>query len=145
MFNMGGTPLSLPEAMGLMQDSQSSVLQDALTIFQNGTEASEEPGDPLGKMVRKTMEEMAWKFGVMFADARDARQDRVKRLVELLTSGAALTRAAAALSLPWYGEERSLEPLSRLAHDPDETVVRTAAWARDALQKVISYRNHSGM
>ena len=93
----------------------------------------------------KTMEDMAWKVGVMFADARDAKQDRVKRLVQLLVSGNTLTRAAAALTLPWYGEPQSLEPLSQLVHDPDETARRAASWAKRALQKSVSYRNQFGM
>jgi HEAT repeat protein len=144
MFNLGGAPLSFPEAMGLMGNRQSSVLMDALTRFQNRAEESDQPEGPLGELMRKTMDDVAWKFGVMFADARDARQDRVKRLLELLASRTALTRAAAALSLPWYGDERALEPLQPLTCDPDQIVRMAATWSRNALQKVISYRNHSG-
>ena len=145
MFNMGGASISLPEAMGLMDNDQSSILQNALARFQNGFEENTNLENPFSDLMSKTLDDMAWKVGVMFADARDAKQDRVKRLIELLASGAALTRAAAALTLPWYGEKHSLEPLSRLAHDPDETVRRAAAWAKNALEKVISYRNHFGM
>ena len=146
MFNLGGAPLSFPEAMGLMGNNQSSILFDTLSNLQNAANDSDQPDDPLGKIMRKTMEDVAWKFGVMFADARDAQQDRVKRLLELLASGGtALTRAAAALSLPWYGEEQALGPLSELSHDSDEMVKLAATWARNALQKFLSYRNHFGM
>ena len=48
-------------------------------------------------------------------------------------------------ALPWYGEEGSLEPLTRMLHDPEETVRIAAAWAVSALQKATSYRNHFGM
>lgn len=145
MFNMGGASLSLPEAMGLMDKDQSPILLNALTRFQNGDEEPAVSGDPLSSLMRKTMEETAWKVGVMFADARDAKQDRAKRLLELLGSGTALARAAAALTLPWYGEERALPPLAQLTHDTDQTVQRAAVWARSALQKSIAYRNQFGM
>jgi HEAT repeat protein len=145
MFNMGGASISLPEAMGLMDKDQSPILLNALTRFQNGFEEPAGSEDPLKSMMRKTMEDMAWKVGVMFADARDAKQDRVKRLLELLGSGAPLTRAAAALTLPWYGEKQALEPLTQLMQDSDKTVQKAAEWARGALQKSISYRNQFGM
>ena len=89
---------------------------------------------------------MMWRGSLeSFADARDAKQDRVTRLIELLASDANLKRAAAALTLPWYGDERSLEPLKRLTHDLDEMVRTTAIWAANALQKAISYRKRFGM
>jgi HEAT repeat protein len=144
MFNMGGASLSLPEAMGLMDKDQSPILLNALTKFQNGLE--EPVGDDLmSGLMRKTLDTMAWKVGVMFADARDAKQDRARRLLELLGSGAPLTRAAAALTLPWYGEKQALEPLTQLIQDPDKTVQRAAEWSRNTLQKSISYRNQFGM
>jgi HEAT repeat protein len=144
MFNMGGASLSLPEAMGLMDKDQSPILLNALTKFQNGLE---EPvgEDLMSGLMRKTLDAMAWKVGVMFADARDAKQDRAKRLLELLGSGTPMTRAAAALTLPWYGEKQALEPLTHLTHDPDKIVQRAAEWSRNALQKSISYRNQFGM
>ncbi len=145
MFNIGGASLSLPEAMGLMEKDQSPILLNALTRFQNGSEESVGSEDLMSSLMRETLDAMAWKAGVMFADARDAKQDRVKRLLELLGSGAPLTRAAAALTLPWYGEEKALEPLTQLTQDPDQTVKRAAQWAKGALQKSISYRNQFGM
>jgi HEAT repeat protein len=145
MFNMGGASISLPESMGLLDHLQSPGLLDALTRFQNGFTPPAGTDDQMSGVMRKAMDDIAWKFGVMFADARDASQERVKRLEELLVSDAALTRAAAALSLPWYGQERSLEPLMPLRQDPDESVRLAATWAGNALRKVLSYRNQFGM
>jgi HEAT repeat protein len=127
-----------------MDKDQSPILLNALTKFQNGLE---EPvgEDLISGLMRKTLDAMAWKVGVMFADARDAKQDRARRLLELLRSGTPLTRAAAALSLPWYGEKQALKPLTQLIQDPDKTVQRAAEWSRNALQKSISYRNQFGM
>jgi HEAT repeat protein len=145
MFNMGGAALSLPETMGMLDHLQSPELLNAFTKFQNGSEPPAGIDDPLAGVMREAVDNMAWKVGVMFADARDARQDRVKRLMELLAADLPWTRAAAALTLPWYGEQRSLAPLSQLLHDPDEAVRTAATWAKAALQKSISYRNQFGM
>jgi len=140
MFNMGGAPISLPEAMGLLGTQQPNLLLDALSRFQNGLDTPDGAEAPIADLVRKTLDDMAWKYGVMFADARDAGQDRVTRLMELLASENALTRSAAALTLPWYGDERSLEPLKQLTNDTDERVRTAASWEVGSLQKVISYR-----
>ena len=88
---------------------------------------------------------MAWKFGVMFQDARDASQERVKRLRDLLTSDSSLTRSAAALTLPWYSDQGSLGALEQTMQDPDETVRQAATWAFHALEKVLLYRKQSGL
>ena len=140
MFNMGGASLSLPEAMGFLGKDQSSLLNDAIARFQTGFIQADEPTNPVHEAVRKAMENVAWKFGVMFADAGDAREDQVARLLELLDSGSNLTRAAAALTLPWYGDERGIEPLKQSTQDSDATVRTAARWAGNALQKAISYR-----
>jgi|GEM_PF-1793788 len=145
MFNMGGAPVSLPEAMGLMGNSQLNILNDALSRFQTDFKVPENMTGPLAESVHKAVEDMTWKFGVMFQDAKDAKQERVTRLIELLRSENHLTRSAAALTLPWYGEERSLEPLKRLLHDPDEIVRVVATWSVKSLQKALSYRNQPGM
>lgn len=145
LFNMGGASLNLPETMGTISTLQSPELLNALTKFQHGSEQPDENEDCITGLMRSTLDRMAWKFGVMFADARDARQERVTRLIELLASDTGLGRAAAVMTLPWYGDERSLEPLKMVIHDPDDTVRITAAWAAGALQKAISYRNQFGM
>jgi HEAT repeat protein len=140
MFNMGGAPISLPEAMGLLGTQQPNLLLDALTRFQDRPDLPDGAEDPIADLVRKTLDDMLWKYGVMFADARDAGQNRVTRLMDLLATENALTRSAAALTLPWYGDERSLESLKQLTKDMDERVRTAASWAVGSLQKVISYR-----
>jgi HEAT repeat protein len=145
MFNTGGAPLSLPEAMGLLGKAPSNVLKDALSRLQGGqAEPIEVPGLP-SDIVNKMAENMQWKFGVMFADARDAKQDRVRRLLELLKSEFPLTRSAASLTLPWYGDERALEPLGQLTKDVDETVSIAGTWAFYTLRKTIEDRKRLGL
>ena len=143
MFNMGGAPLSLPEAMGLLGNSQSNLLSDAITKLQTGFTEPEEGTDPVANTVRKTLDDMAWKFGVMFADAGDAKQDRVTRFMELLKSEPNLVRAAAALSLPWYADERAIDSLKGATQDTDEIVSKAARWALQALQKTRLDRRQS--
>ena len=145
MLNMGGAPISLPEAMGMLGNNQSTILSDALSKFQMGFTKPENFTGPITDAVHKAMEDMTWKFGVMFADARDAKQDRVTRLIELLKSDSNLKRSAAALTLPWYGAETSLEPLQQLLQDEDETARTAATWAVNALQKAVSYRKRFDM
>lgn len=150
MFNMGGAPISLPEAMGLLRRGPSlpgsDYLQEMLSSFQSGTPQPIEmpPGIP-SDLMNKVVEDITWKFGVMFADARDANQERVKRLIELLGAESGLTRSAAVLTLPWYSDEGCVVALERATQDPDETVRRAATWAIRALQKVILYRRQSGL
>lgn len=145
MFNMGGAPLSLPEAMGLLGKDPSNLLNEALSTLQGSqAEPVETPGLP-ADIINKMFENMKWKFGVMFVDARDGKQDRVTRLIELLKSELSLTRAAAALSLPWYGDKRALEPLGQFKNDSDENVRTTAIWAFDTLQKSIEDRKQLGL
>jgi len=145
LFNMGSAPISLPEAMGMLGNDQSNILSDALSKFQTGFTKPDNLTGPVADAVHKAMEDMTWKFGVMFADASDAKQDRVVRLIELLKSDSNLKRSAAALTLPWYGDERSLEPLKQSLQDKDETTRIAATWAVNALQKAVSYRKQSGM
>src|SRR6266542_2172531 len=145
MFNMGGAPINLPEAMGLLGNDPANTLGNALSRFQTGFTPPDNLPSSIGDTVRKTMDDMAWKFGVMFADAKDARQEQVTRLIELLGSTSNLERTAAALTLPWYGEEQSLEPLNQLLHDSDPTARIAGTWAANTLQKVIFYRKQSGL
>lgn len=70
----------------------------------------------------------------MFADARDARIEQVKVLIRLLKSEVWLKRAAAALSLPWYTDPQAVQPLREAMRAEDETVRRTASWARAMLK-----------
>lgn len=143
LLNMGGAPISLPEAMGLLGNDQ---LNEALSRLQPGTPKQVErlPGLPAA-LINNGLEEMTWKFGVMFADARDASQDRVKRLMELIKADSSLTRSAAALTLPWYSKDGSLSALEQAMNDPDEVVRKAATWAYHALQKLILYRKQAGL
>ncbi len=145
MFNLGGAPISLPEAMGLLGNNQPNLLSDAIAKLQTGFTKPEEGTDPVVNTVRKELDDMAWKFGVMFADAQDAKQDRATRLVELLKSESNLARAASALTLPWYADELAVDPLQAATQDPDEIVSRAARWALQALQKTLLDRRQSGM
>jgi len=137
MFNMGGAAISLPEAMGLLGNHPSNLLSDAIARLQTGFTEPDKETDPVNHTVRKALDDVAWKLGVMFADAKDAKQDRVTRLLELLKSESNLKRAAAALTLPWYGDERGAAPLKVLTQDSDETTRTAAGWAWKALQKII--------
>jgi HEAT repeat protein len=145
MFNMGGAPISMPEAMGLLGNAPSHMLNEAISRLQNGVPKSLEMPGLHSNLFNKAFEEMAWKFGVMFADARDASQERVKRLTELLKSDSSLTRAAAALTLPWYTKEESLTALEQAIRDPNETVHKAATWAFLGLQKALLYRKQAGL
>jgi HEAT repeat protein len=145
IFNMGGAPISLPEAMGFLGNDQPNLLSDAIAKLQTGLPKPDEETDPITNTVRKTLDDMGWKFGVMFQDARDAKQERVTRLMELLKAESNLTRAAAGLTLPWYGDERVIDPLKQASQDSDETVSRAARWALQALQKTLSDRKQHGL
>lgn len=145
MFSMGGAPFSLPEVMGLVGKEGPPQLKDMISNLQSGTHKPVDvPGLP-PEVIHAMFENMRWNFGVMFADAQDASQERVKRLRELLNSGLSMKRAAAALTLPWYTDESSLAALEQATQDPDEIVRKAATWAVSALQKAISYRNQFGM
>jgi HEAT repeat protein len=96
-------------------------------------------------LIKKAVEDTMWKFGVMFADAKDTGQERIRYLVEMLGSGSSLERAAAALSLPWYVDGGSVDPLKRAATDPDEVVRKAATWALSALQTTLKYRGQLGL
>lgn len=139
-MNAAGTPMSLPEVMSALNNEQFQMLNDMLSNLQNsGAKPSETTNIP-AEIFQKTAEDAAWKFGVMFADAKDAKQDRVKRLTELLKSESNLKRSAAALTLPWYTDEQSVEPLKQLTQDPDEIVRKAALWALNALQATLKHR-----
>lgn len=145
MFNMGGASSSLPEAMGLLENNQPNLLSDAIAKLHTGFTKPDEGIDPVTDTVRKTLDDMAWKFGVMFADARDAKQDRVTRLMELLKSELNLARAASALTFPWYVDERAIDPLEQVTQDSDEIVSRSSKWALQALQKTLLDRKQLGL
>jgi HEAT repeat protein len=145
MLNLGAAPVSLPEAMSLLEHNQFQMLNDMLSRMEDrAAELAEDTNLP-AEVVRKATEDALWKFGVMFADARDAKEERAKRLMELLGSGSNLERCAAALSLPWYIDERSFDPLKRATLDSDEMVRRASNWALSALRTALNYRRQLGL
>lgn len=144
MFSASGAPISLPEAMSLMGNRQFQSVNDMLsTMERRANTVAQDAGLP-ADILKKAVERTAWKFGVMIADARDASQERTKYLIELLGSGSSLARAAAALSLPWYTDEKSMGPLKQATEGDDEIVRKAATWGLAALQKVLAYRAGPG-
>lgn len=140
-FSAGGSA-SLPEVFGLLSQSQ----QQQLRALPGQLEAQmEEMAQKLNlppEFMEKAVEAAAWKIGVLMADAKDAREERIKLLLNLLHAAAPLARAAAALSLPWYVDAQSLAALRATAQkDPDATVRTAAAWAAQTLQKVLAWRS----
>jgi len=99
------------------------------------SEMESRAGENLPPEMTQIFADQTWKFGAMFADARDAKGEQVKLLIELLQAESALTRAAAALSLPWYMDAGALEPLEGVLQDEDEMVQRTSHWAHAVLKK----------
>src|SRR5215216_1630708 len=97
MFNMGGAPLSLPEVLGLLGNEQSSILNDALSKLQTGFTKPDTLSQSIADSIHKAAEATAWKFGVLFADARDAKQERITRLITFLKSESSLQQIASAL------------------------------------------------
>ncbi|MCL4269145.1 MAG: HEAT repeat domain-containing protein [Anaerolineales bacterium] len=137
-LHLGGASLGLAEGMSILNNKQVADLNAMLANMETqmremGTQLNLPP-DAIEKLAGQT-----WGYGAMFADARDAKAERVKVLVELLTSEAALTRCTAAVSLVWYTDPSALAPLEAAAQDADPGVRRAAGWARQALQKALSY------
>jgi HEAT repeat protein len=135
-FNVGGAGTSLPEMMGVLGNENFQKLNEILSDAESrADEVSEKLGLP--PEVIKAVSDQTWKFGAMFADARDARTEQVKLLIELLQTGLPMIRTAAALSLPWYMDAQVLEPLEKAKQDSDEMVRRAAAWSYAALKHAL--------
>ena len=138
MFGTSGASTGLPEMMGLLGDNNfqklNQILADAESRAENLDKALNVPPEILQHFADQT-----WKFGAMFADARDARTEQVKVLIELLKSESSLKRAAAALSLPWYTDPQAVQPLEQAMQAEDETVRRASAWAHAALKNMLDY------
>jgi len=128
-FNVGGARTNLAVMMGMLGNKGFQELNRVLSEMENRA------GENLPSGMAQIFADQTWKFGAMFADARDAKTEQVKLLVERLNSESALTRTAAALSLPWYGDAQVLEPLERAVDDEDEMVRRAVTWALAVLKK----------
>ncbi len=141
-FNIGGAGTTLPEMMGMLGNENFQKLNEMLSDAEGrAEEVSEKFGLP--PEVVKAVSDQTWKFGAMFADARDARVEQVKMLINILEAGTPLIRTAAALSLPWYMDAQALSPLEHAKQDSDEMVRRAAVWAHAALKNALGYQDQN--
>jgi HEAT repeat protein len=136
-FNIAGAGTSLPEMMGLLGNGNFQKLNQMLSDAES---RAGELGDKfnLPSEVAKAVSDQTWKFGAMFADARDAKTEQVKALIGLLKSALPLVRTAAAVSLPWYMDGQALEALEYATQDADAMVRRASTWADAALKTALS-------
>ncbi len=139
-FNVAGVGTSLPEMMGFLGDDHFQKLNQMLSDAEGRAIELGETFN-LPPEVVKAVSDQTWKFGAMFADARDAKVEQVRVLIELLKSEIPLRRTAAALSSPWYMDPQMLEPLEYAMQDTDEMTRRAAAWGHAALKTALSYRH----
>ena len=65
---------------------------------------------------------------------------QVDGLMRQLSAPDPITRMAAAVSLPWYGDARALRPLKAMSADLDPDTSQAAAWAAGALEKIFRDR-----
>lgn len=138
-FNVAGAGTSLPGMMGLLGNENFQKLNQMLTDAESRAgELSDKFNLP--PEVVKAVSDQTWKFGAMFEDARDAKTEQVKALIELLKSELPLTRTAAALNIPWYMDTQALEHLEHVMQDADEMVRRAAKWAHASLKTALSYQ-----
>ena len=143
-LNMGGAVLGLAEGMSILNNQQVADLNTMLAnmetqIREVGSQFNLPP-DAIEKIAGQT-----WGMGAMFADARDAKVERVKLLIDLLKADSPLVRIASSLSLVWYTDPSALTPLEQTAQDPHPDVSRAAAWAHQTLQTTLGYmRDNEG-
>lgn len=128
-FDVGGARTDLAVMMGMLGNEGFQKLNQVLSEMESRA------GENLPPEMAQTFAAQTWKFGAMFADARDAKGEQVKLLIELLNADSALTRIAAALSLPWYMDPQALEPLENATQDEDELVKQASTWALAILKK----------
>jgi len=129
-FNVGGARTDLAGMMGMLGNEGFQKLNQILSEMESRA------GENLSPEMAQIFADQTWKFGDMFADARDTKGEQVKLLIELLNADSPLTRAAAALSLPWYGDAQVLEPLERAVGDDNEIVRKAVTWALAVLKKM---------
>src|SRR5688572_3141693 len=84
-FNVAGAGTSLPEMMGFMGDDHFQKLNQMLSDAEGRAVELGETFN-LPPEVVKAVSDQTWKFGAMFADARDANVEQVRVLIELLKS-----------------------------------------------------------
>jgi len=76
----------------------------------------------------------------MYQNARTDAAQEIDLLSTWLRADTPIKRIAAAMSLPWYWNERALEPLQYAMRDQDADVRTAATWAYAALSKTLQYR-----
>jgi HEAT repeat protein len=139
LLHIDSAQTSLPEAIGSLGDEHIQMLNDMLAKMEDRMQEVSKMIDLPPNMVQD-FSERTWQFGAMFADARDARQERVKLLLDLLICQSPLKRAAAALTLPWYADSQAIGPLEEAMHDEDAMVRRASKWALAALNASVNAR-----
>ena len=135
-FGVGGVATSLAEMMGRLGNDGFQKLNQLLNDAENRADELKAKSN-LPPEIFQSFSDQTWKFGAMFADARDAKTEQIRMLMGWLKSDVPLTRAAAALSLPWYMDGRVLEALERAIQDEEEIVRCAAAWAHGALKNSV--------
>jgi len=138
-LSMGGSTSDLPEMFSMLGDQGFGQLNDMLANMESRMAGLGATMNLPPEIVQQ-LSDQTWRFGAMFADARDAKGERVKLLIGLLDSESPLKRLAAALALPWYIDEGALEPLEKAAQDSDEVVSRAAGWAYEALKTALGHK-----
>ncbi|HSG42275.1 MAG TPA: HEAT repeat domain-containing protein [Anaerolineales bacterium] len=135
VFNVGGAPTNIAEMMGMLGNDGFQKLNQFLSDMESRA-GDMSKGLNLPPEAAQHMMDQTWKFGAMFADGRDAKDEQLKLLIELLNSESPLTRTATALSLPWYADAQVLEHLERAMDDEDEWVRRAVQWASSVLREM---------
>jgi HEAT repeat protein len=135
-FNIGGANTGLAEMIAQLGNENFQKMNQMLSDAEGRAEEIGEKFN-LPPEVVKAFADQTWKFGAMFADARDAKGDHIKVLVDILQAGMPFMRAASALSLPWYMDPSALAPLEEGQQDPDEMVQQAVAWAYGALKMAL--------
>jgi HEAT repeat protein len=135
-FNLGGAGTGLTEMIAMLGNENFQKLNQMLSDAEGRTEEISEKFN-LPPEVVKAFADQTWKFGAMFADARDAKGEHIKVLIDILQAGMPIMRAASALSLPWYMDPSALAPLEEAKQDPDEMVQGAATWAYGALKNAL--------
>ena len=136
-LGVSGAATSLAEMMGMLGNDGFQKLNKVLTDVEARAEDLRGKSS-LPPQLFQAIADQTWTFGAMFADARDAKTEQIKRLLDWLKSDVPLTRAAAALSLPWYRDEQALAFLAQAMQDEEKIVRRAAAWAHGALKNSIA-------
>ncbi|MGE5250091.1 MAG: HEAT repeat domain-containing protein [Bacteroidota bacterium] len=139
LFSITHSAATLPEVIGSLDDDHFQKLNSMLASMEARMEETGRLLHLPPEMVQ-SFADRTWRFGTLFADARDARTERIRVLIEVLAAGSPLKRTAAALTLAWYADAGAIGPLEEAVHDADGNVSRAARWALDALEASLRQR-----